>query len=157
VRPMLVLLEVIAPEPREEEAGEDDSAGCRRLLLEILKRAAFDWVLFREDRRPDKKLDATTAATWLFEEKVGHKDDIIRRRERRDLTSFLSICEQLDLDPERTRAMIRNLTQERIRNAGRPPETSRPYDPSAGSALHFHSGMRFDDNDLLLGDLPYCD
>ena len=138
------------PEPvPESPPPELEALGCRRLLFEVLKRAAFDWVLYADHAvGTSKKTRSTTAFQWLFREKPGDRDDVIRKRNGRELVSFLSICMHLDLDPELTRKKIRELSVERIRNAGRPPEHSRPYDPSADIEVHAPDTV-FQELDLL--------
>jgi hypothetical protein len=65
---------------------------------------------------------AEEAFTWLFEEEPGHPWWAKRERHGCMLTSLLSICEQLDLDPEYVRERIRKLTVQQIMLAGRPAE-----------------------------------
>jgi hypothetical protein len=90
-------------------------------LVEIIRRASHDWVLYREDDRSALRGLAMDAHAWLFQEGPGH----VTWEERRDKgelgMSFLGICESLGLDPHAIRAGIRSLTPHRIRTLGRIP------------------------------------
>lgn len=111
------------PDPVEEQIFV---SYCRALLLEVIRRAIHDWVLYRAHAELQKKQLANHAYTWLFEEKPGHP--WWRRRQREDgqlLTSFLNICEILDLDPEHVRRRARQVTPRQITTAGRPAERRR--------------------------------
>lgn len=96
----------------------------RALLLEVVRRAAHDYVLWRNSRRPEREF-ALTAHVWLFEEKPGHPDWELRKREGYPLLAFLNICDCLDLDPDALRARIRKMTVRDIKTAGRPAETRK--------------------------------
>jgi hypothetical protein len=102
-----------------------DSSRCRALLLEILRRAAHDWVLYRMSTRLKNKQLAEDAYTWLFEEKKDHPYGIERLNSGQHLTSFLSICELLDLDPKTVRTRVREMTVRDVMCAGRPAERRR--------------------------------
>jgi hypothetical protein len=110
-----------------EPAGADvfiEASKCRALLLEVIRRAAHDWVLYRSTRRPER-VYARSAYVWLFEEKPGHPWWELRQKEGEPLLAFLNICEMLDLDPEYVRARIRKMTIRDIMTAGRPAENRR--------------------------------
>lgn len=95
--------------------------GTKALLIEVVRRAAYDWVLYREDERPALRVLAADAHMWLFQEGPGH---IVweERRDRGELgMSFLGICESLGLDPDALRQGIEALTPHRIRTLGRIP------------------------------------
>jgi hypothetical protein len=109
------------PEPHDAVM---DASRCRALLLEVIRRAAYDWVLYNGTRRPER-MHARDAHTWLFEEEPGHPAWEARQRAGEPLLSFLSICEVLDLDPETVRARIRSMTVQDIMTAGRPAERRR--------------------------------
>ena len=94
---------------------------CRALLLEIIRRAAHDWVLYRNSRRPERAY-AADAYTWLFEEDEEHPWGRERKLSGEHLTSFLSICEVMDLDPKVVRKRVRRMTVKDIMTAGRPAE-----------------------------------
>lgn len=125
------------PEPLYE------ASRCQALLMEIIRRATHDWVLYRNHRRIDRRALASQAYTWLFEEEPGHP--AWKDRERalfrveddesgesavevgsRRLTSFLSICEACNLDPEAVRERAREMTVESIMHSGRRIERRRP-------------------------------
>ena len=117
----------------EEESPWDPSSRmaqvnchrCKALLVEVMKRAAHDWVLYRTSSKLDKKQLALDAYMWLFREEPGTEG----WREREDsgftITSFLAICEALDLDPDTVRGHIRQLSVPAILHVGRPAETRR--------------------------------
>lgn len=115
---------VLAP---PDPVGEKLSAGqgARALLLEILRRAIYDWVLYRQSTRLEHKLLAEEAFTWLFLEDEEHEHWDVRVDEGKQLTSFLAICEELDLDPEDVRAAARAITPNRVVASGRPPTRAK--------------------------------
>lgn len=98
---------------------------CRALLLEVVRRAIHDWILYRTHKELTKKQIAHHAHTWLFEEKPGHAWWKLRhdRRQGQMLTSFINICELLDLDPEYVRRRAKRMTPKQIMTAGRPAES----------------------------------
>jgi len=108
-------------DPDPPEAFQEASRS-RALLLELIRRAAHDWVLYRTSRRMDQREVAQEAFTWLFEEREGHGDWETREREGRQITAFLNICELLDLDPSFVRNKVRQMTPHGIKMAGRPAE-----------------------------------
>lgn len=111
------------PDPVEQQI---QVSRCRACLLEILRRAAHDWVLYRTHSEISKRQIAEHAHTWLFEEGPGHRWWTQRQRPRgQSFTSFLSICSVLDLDPTYVRRKVRSLTPKQITTAGRPAERRR--------------------------------
>lgn len=141
------LPESVAPPPPEEPPAAPERAPlsawdpephdlvleaskCRALLLEVVRRAAHDWVLYRNTRKPERSY-AADAHIWLFEEapatedKPAHPAWEKRQREGEPLLAFLTICELLDLDPEVVRRRIRRMTAKDIMTAGRPAEHRR--------------------------------
>lgn len=76
-------------------------SNIRLLLAAIIRRAAFDIALYKHDRKLVNRRLALGAYNWMFKEPILPKDPID------GLTSFLSICEVLDQDPEwiRTKTM----------------------------------------------------
>jgi hypothetical protein len=116
----------------EEEAGPRDHAlvqqeilGSKTLLLELVRRAAFDWVLYRGSRRLVQKLLADGAYRWLFLEHPGTADWNERQREGKAGTAFEEICDALDLDADDVRAHIKRLTPKNVMGVGRPSEYRR--------------------------------
>ncbi len=99
----------------------------RALLLEILKRAIHDWILYRNHSKLEMRQRAETAHTWLFKEKPGHPWWAQRKREGHTIVAFLVICETCDLDPEYVRRRARQTTVKQIMTAGRPAERRRPH------------------------------
>ncbi len=112
------------PEPAEVIM---EASRARALLLELIRRAAHDWVLYRTSRRMDKRELAKNAFVWLFEEEPGHPWAIVRQKEGRHLTGFLSICNLLDLDPSYVRNRVKQMTAKGIKMAGRPAEHRRRH------------------------------
>lgn len=107
------------PEPISSEI---EVSRCRAMLLEIIRRAAHDWVLYRQHDRLHLKQIAEDAFIWLFEEEPGHHWATMRKEEDRHITGFINICEELDLDPEVVRAHVRKMDVKSIMSAGRPAE-----------------------------------
>ena len=141
----------------EQLPHDIDFSNVRALLLEIVRRAAYDWVMYRGNRRIKLRAFAKDAYVWLFKEKPGHPDWIERGRAGWSPFSFLSICSSLDLDPEEVRFHIRKLTARRIQSMGRPPTMRRsspapeveylvPDSPSVRGALAHHDYAQ--DNEL---------
>lgn len=111
----------LEPEEGPEQNLPQQIRGSKSLLTEIVRRASYDWVLYREDERPSQRALAAEAESWLFLEKPGHPvwED---RKNRGELgMSFLGICEALGLDPDKIRDGIRALTPHKIRTLGRIP------------------------------------
>jgi hypothetical protein len=115
------------PFPTAPENGKiiQEINGCKMLLLEIIRRTAYDWVLYRTSRRMVQKVLAEEAYRWLFLEVPGSPEWDERKRECKDMTSFEAICESLDLDPDTVREHIRKLTPNNVMSVGRPAEYRR--------------------------------
>lgn len=121
----LVARELQRPEPRDEELLLQEIQGCKQLLIEIIRRAAYDWVLYRGHTRLVQRTLADQAYRWLFVETEGTADWTERMRDGKYITSFEAICEGLDLDPGRVREYIRRLTPKNVTSVGRPAEYRR--------------------------------
>lgn len=130
--PQVVEVSEWDPEPHDAVM---DASRCRALLLEVVRRAAYDWVLYSNTRRQERQF-AQSAHIWLFEEEPGHPVWEARQRVGEPLLSFLSICELLDLDPETVRDRIRGMTTQDIMTAGRPAERRRPRHQRDGVEDH---------------------
>lgn len=151
------------PLSRDPSDTQQEVNGCKGLLLEIIRRAAYDWVLYRTSRRLLNKRLADHAYRWLFQENDKHPDWAERQESGKYITSFESICFELDLDPEMVRGHIRRLTPKNVMSVGRPPEyrrrepqhhgieenpvslSDRDYDPTWGSITDDDGGNNFDD------------
>lgn len=107
--------------PEEDHRRVQEVNGCKTLLFEVVRRAAHDWVLYRSSRRQSQRRLALHAYRWLFQEDTGHPDWQRRVQDEKEITSFLSICLVLDLDPDKVRQSIRQLTPRSVLS-GRPPE-----------------------------------
>lgn len=116
------------------------------MLVEMIRRAAYDWVLYLEDSKPHLRVLAEDANLWLFEERPGHPAWDKRKAAGELGLSFLGICESLGLDPETVREGVRRLTPHRIRTLGRiPTNRSKPGSRASNS---------FDDNISDMSELP---
>lgn len=99
---------------------------CKRLLLEILRRAAHDWILYRQHHKMGLRELAEDAYIWLFEEGEGHPYWEARKgSSESSMTSFLAICEILDFDPDDVRSRVKKMDIRTIISSGRPAETRR--------------------------------
>lgn len=130
-----------------------EASACRALLLEIVRRAAFDWVLYRSSSKLINKQLAEGAYHWLFIEEPDSATWAIRRSSGKEITGFVAICELLDLDPDKVRERIRLLTKKQIMNAGRPAER-RKHKNVSEDALHTDDLRVFD---VAVDDLPIHD
>lgn len=134
----------------EQLPHEVDFSSMRALLLEIIRRASYDWVMYRGSRRRELRSAAKDAYVWLFVEGPGHADWEERHREGWDLFSFLGICEELGIDPVRVRWHVRRLTAKRIQSMGRPPTTRRSSSTDAElSSVGFSIHGVLSDGELL--------
>jgi hypothetical protein len=129
---------VILQDLPEDPVGEflQQAEGARALLLEIIRRAAYDWVLYRGSSRIDQKQLAEDAYVWLFVEDAEHPHWAIRVREGKQMTALLAICQELDLEVELVRKHVKALTPHKVMSSGRPPENSRSSDYSVRVAVH---------------------
>lgn len=128
ITPMVeILAELVDNEPRSTDPAliEQEITGCKTLLLEVIRRAAYDWVLYRTSRRMLHKRLAEDAYTWLFEEKPGHVNWEERIRVGKHITSFMAICSELDLDVDTVRKYVKKLTVKNVMSVGRPAEYRR--------------------------------
>lgn len=95
------------------------------LAFEVMRRAAHDWVLYRDSLKPAQKLIADDAYHWIFVEEPGSEAWQERVRSQKQLTSFFSVCDILGEPPEVVRAYIKRLTIKEILSTGRPPTYRR--------------------------------
>lgn len=110
------------PDPQEPEY---DAMSCRALLLEIVRRAAYDWVLYRDSTKIPYRELAHDAYQWIFVEEPTSPSWRYRVEEEREFTGFVSICEMLEIDPEVMRERLRELTVKDVLSVGRPAEHRR--------------------------------
>ena len=99
-----------------------DGSQVRALMLEVIRRAAHDWVLYRTSTRLELRELAHDAYIWLFEEEPEGPRWALRCSEGKQLTSLHGICDVLEVDAEFVRNHVRHLTAKKIKTAGRPPE-----------------------------------
>lgn len=128
---------------RPQESPDNPSA-CRALLLEIIRRAAYDWVLYRTSSKLGNRQLAESAYHWLFVEDRWSSSWSIRERNEKGITGFLAICDILELDPEQVRRRVRKLTPVDIMSAGRPAE--RRKHKTSEESLHSDDLRVFDVN-----------
>lgn len=110
---------------RDPALMQQEINGCKGLLLEIIRRAAYDWVLYRTSRRMLHKKLAEHAHQWLFVEAEGDAGWKERMDNEKYITSFVAICSALDLDPDGVRKHIQKLTPKNVMSVGRPAEYRR--------------------------------
>jgi hypothetical protein len=184
-KPRVIARPLSARERRELEEGplpkvvEDDdwqpepaweARACQALLMEIIRRAVHDYVLYRQHRNAEFKQRAENAYIWLFEEEPGHpawktreqalfrvldgKREVVEVGSRR-LTSFLSICEACELDPEEVRTRARATTVDSILRSGRRTERRKPRSSSEPMNIETHSFCVDIDVDALDAETAY--
>jgi hypothetical protein len=163
--PEPVALEVDEESPWDPEPLYEASR-CQAFLMEVIRRAAHDYVLYRQHKRMDLKMLAEQAFTWLFEEEPGHPawkqreralfkvvdgvsgDEVVEVGSRR-LTSFLSICEACNLDPGAVRDRVREMTVESIMRTGRHVERRKPRANADATSIETHAIVVDIDMDAL--------
>jgi len=83
---------------------------AQKLLVAILRRAIWDFVLYKEETKksdPEKAALAEEAAGWLFWDGQEETDPD-------GLYTFRYICEVLNLEPARVRSLIAGLERDDI-------------------------------------------
>jgi hypothetical protein len=144
-------------DPEDEELALQTINGCKTLLLEIIRRAAYDWVLYKGSRRMVQKVLADQAYRWLFLEVPGSSDWQQRMRGGKYITSFVAICEGLDLDPDTVRRHIKKLTPRNVMSVGRPAEYRRRdvFAANAGDDVYSTPGVLVEYSDSDSEDPSY--
>lgn len=120
------------------EEADEDPAVYRVLLLNVIRRAQHDYVLYKNSSNPSEKRIAHEAYVWLFKEDYGHPNYLIRKRSGTTITAFLDICHVMSLDPEYIRECTRALTPRHIKTAGRPAEVRKGAISSSYVEHSFH-------------------
>lgn len=110
---------------RATDISHFEPAGCKMMLIEIIRRAAHDWILYRTSTRLNQKQIAEEAYEWLFNEEPGTPMWVERATSKKEITSLFGICEVLGLEPDVVRAYVRRLTVKEILSTGRPPTYRR--------------------------------
>lgn len=126
-----------------EPSSTLESSACRALLLEVIRRASYDWVLYRTSSKLPNRLLAESAHHWLFVEEPISATGELRQRNGKSLTGFVNICDLLEIDPEKVRAKVRTMTERDIMGAGRPAER-RKHKGSSDDAMHSDDLRVFD-------------
>lgn len=104
---------------------DNQSIAYRGLLAGVLRRAIFDWVLYRDHPDISRRRVAGEAYIWLFIERPGYPTWKRRLEEHREMLSFLSICESLSLSHDQVRRVAEGVSKMDIRRLGRPPTNRR--------------------------------
>jgi hypothetical protein len=143
----------LKPYRRDDAIVQQEIAGCKQLLLELLKRAAFDVTLYRTSRRMTFKALADSAYRWIYLERPGTADWIQRTRENKLATSFENVCEALDLDPTTVRKHISRLKPHNVMNTGRPSNQRKVNSEGDGEVYALPVGLSIepdsDDGDTI--------
>ena len=71
----------------------------------VVRRAVVDWVLYREHSATKLRKLGQDADKWIFDEE----------QEQIDLTSFITVCDILNLCPSTVRGRIESLSEEDAR------------------------------------------
>lgn len=82
------------------EVRADEYSALRLLMAAVIRRAAFDIALYKNDKRLINRRLAVQATKWMF----TRRDDLEHHIDR--FASFENLCEVLDQDPN----MIRRRT-----------------------------------------------
>lgn len=120
-----------------------ESSACRALLLEIIRRASYDWVLYRTSSKLPNRQLAEGAYAWLFSEEPDSPTGALRRKNGKELTGFVAICDLLEIDAEKVRDKVRTMTVRDIMGAGRPAER-RKHKGNSDDAMHADDLRVFD-------------
>lgn len=94
-------------------ASTQEGEGERLMLASIIRRAAFDIVLYRNSPRLVDRLVGVQAYQWMF------REDPDQQHPRDRFTSFLNICEILDQDPEWIRSQTLRLKKTDVKKYDR--------------------------------------
>jgi len=73
----------------------DRGSAVKVLLAAIIRRAAFDIALYKNDKKLVNRRLAIQASQWMFDDR-----EIMEQHPLDRFTSFRSICEILDQDPD---------------------------------------------------------
>ena len=90
-----------------DDAGSQKLTPERRLYVAMIRRAVWDFVLYRGVLTEDKRAISEDAETWLFYD--GDEDLDADGR-----VTFLYTCSVLNLDPERVRVGAQRLRRQDI-------------------------------------------
>lgn len=72
----------------------DQETVVKMLLAAIVRRAAFDIALYRNDTKLVNRRLAVQAKQWMFDDR-----NVMSQHPEDRFTSFLNICDMLDQDP----------------------------------------------------------
>ena len=75
-----------------------------RLWAAVVRRAAVDWVLYKDHPTSKLRKIGADAEYWIFLDKEENR-----------LSSFVSVCDILGLEPSLMREKVRNLSEEDAR------------------------------------------
>lgn len=83
------------------QRSSDRYVGYRALWMKVIIRAAFDWVSYRDSTKLEHKKIAEHAHAWLFQPSEL-------------FNSFESICQLVDLPPDKLRVWVKRLTKAHV-------------------------------------------
>ena len=75
-----------------------------RLWAAVVRRAAVDWVLYKDHESTKHRKLGSDAAAWIFSDEESDR-----------LSSFSCVCDILGLDKSLLRQKIRSMTEEQAR------------------------------------------
>jgi hypothetical protein len=91
----------------------DEYVSVKLLMAAIIRRAAFDIALYRNDKRLTNRRLAVQATKWMFSNRDELKDPLDK------FASFESLCEILDQDPKEIRRRTLELKATDVRKFDR--------------------------------------
>lgn len=92
----------------------DEASSLKMLLAAIIRRAAFDIALYRNDKRLVNRRIAIQAKQWMFDDR-----EIYQQHPKDRFTCFRSLCEILDQDPRWIREQTMRLKANEVRKFDR--------------------------------------
>ena len=92
------------PDPSAESRASRQIMWYTRLWAAVVRRAAVDWVLYRNHETSKLRKVGQDAEYWIFLDKEENR-----------LSSFVSVCDILGLEPSLMREKVRNLSEEDAR------------------------------------------
>lgn len=97
-----------------------DPEAYKALFASVLRRAIFDWILYRRHYKEEKRRLAADAYVWLFVERPGHRQWQKRLAARKEMLSFVSICDSIQVNPDEVHRVACGMTPKDIERLGRP-------------------------------------
>lgn len=88
----------------------DRSSTVKLLLASVLRRAVFDIALYKNSNKLVHRRLAIQASQWMFDDR-----EIMEQHPQDRFTSFKSICEILDQDPDWIRKRTMSLRESDVK------------------------------------------